>query len=122
MAHIVGEFKIVLGGDPGVGKTSFVQSYFTREFETKYTATQGVEIRSTVFYTNHGPIKLYLWDIAGQEKLGDSRYGYYKDADAAIIMFDVTSRITYKNILKWHKDITRIREKIPIVLVGNKVD
>lgn len=37
-------------------------------------------------------------------------------------MFDVTSRITYKNIPKWYKDLTRICEQIPIVLVGNKVD
>ena len=36
-------------------------------------------------------------------------------------MFDVTSRITYKNVPKWHKDLTRICENIPIVLVGNKV-
>jgi len=38
------------------------------------------------------------------------------------MMFDVTARITYKNIPKWHKDLTRICENIPIVLVGNKVD
>ena len=37
-------------------------------------------------------------------------------------MFDVTTRITYKNIPKWYKDLTRICENIPIVLVGNKVD
>jgi GTPase SAR1 family protein len=36
-------------------------------------------------------------------------------------MFDVTSRITYKNVPKWHKDLTRICENIPMVLVGNKV-
>ena len=36
-------------------------------------------------------------------------------------MFDVTSRITYKNVPKWHKDLTRICENVPIVLVGNKV-
>ena len=41
--------------------------------------------------------------------------------NCAIIMFDVTSRITYKNVPKWHKDLTRICENIPIVLVGNKV-
>lgn len=36
-------------------------------------------------------------------------------------MFDVTSRISYKNVPKWHKDLTRICENVPIVLVGNKV-
>jgi GTP-binding nuclear protein Ran len=40
----------------------------------------------------------------------------------AIIMFDVTSRTTYKNVPTWHRDITRVCEDIPIVLCGNKVD
>jgi GTP-binding nuclear protein Ran len=74
------------------------------------------------FYTNHGPIKLNLWDTAGQEKTGGLRESYYIGAHGAIIMFDVTSRITYKNIPKWYKDYTRICENTPIVIVGNKVD
>jgi len=87
-----------------------------------YSATQGVDVSTIIFYTNHGPIKLNLWDTAGQEKLGGLREGYYIGAHCAIIMFDVTSRITYKNVPKWYKDLTRICENIPIVLVGNKVD
>ena len=37
-------------------------------------------------------------------------------------MFDVTSRITYKNVPNWHRDLERVCENIPIVLCGNKVD
>ena len=40
----------------------------------------------------------------------------------AIIMFDVTSRVTYKNVPNWHRDLVRVCENIPIVLCGNKVD
>ncbi|KAI3963205.1 hypothetical protein MKX01_030335, partial [Papaver californicum] len=40
----------------------------------------------------------------------------------AIIMFDVTARLTYKNIPTWHRDLCRVCENIPIVLCGNKVD
>ncbi|EGR30953.1 ras oncogene family protein, putative [Ichthyophthirius multifiliis] len=118
----VAEFKIVLVGDGGVGKTTFVKRHQTGEFEKKYIATQGVNISSLILSTNHGPIKLNLWDTAGQEKLGGLREGYYIGAHAAIMMFDVTSRITYKNIPKWHKDLTRICDNIPIVIIGNKVD
>ena len=75
-----------------------------------------------IFYTNHGPIKLVIWDTAGQEKLAGLREGYYIGSHAAILMFDVTSRITYKNVAKWYKDMVRICDNIPIVLVGNKVD
>jgi len=79
-------------------------------------------VSTITFYTNHGAIKLHMWDTAGQEKLGGLREGYYVGAHCALIMFDVTSRITYKNVPKWYKDLTRICENIPIVLVGNKVD
>jgi len=50
------------------------------------------------------------------------RDGYYIGGQCAIIMFDVTSRITYKNVPNWHKDLVRVCENIPIVLCGNKVD
>ena len=116
------ELKLILVGDGGVGKTTFVKRHLTGEFEKKYIATQGVEVHPMEFFTSKGKIKFNVWDTAGQEKLSGLRDGYYIDAHCAIIMFDVCSRITYKNVPKWYKDITRICETIPIVLVGNKVD
>ena len=112
---------MILGGE-AVGKTSFVKKQISGLFEEKYIATQGVEVSSITFYTNHGPIKLGIWDTAGQEKLGGLREGYYIGANAAIIMFDVITRITYKNIPKWYKDLTRICDNIPIIFVGNKAE
>nr|P41914.1 RecName: Full=GTP-binding nuclear protein Ran; AltName: Full=GTPase Ran; AltName: Full=Ras-like protein TC4 [Tetrahymena pyriformis]BAA04849.1 Ran/TC4 [Tetrahymena pyriformis] len=119
---VVAEFKLVLVGDGGVGKTTFVTRHQTGEFEKRYIATQGVNVSNMILHTTKGAIRFNIWDTAGQEKLGGLREGYYIGADAAIMMFDVTSRITYKNIPKWHKDLTRICENVPIVLVGNKVD
>ena len=63
-----------------------------------------------------------MWDTAGQEKFGGLRDGYYINGQCGIIMFDVTSRITYKNVPNWHRDLVRVCENIPIVLTGNKVD
>ncbi|KAG5188458.1 GTP-binding nuclear protein Ran [Tribonema minus] len=116
------EFKLILVGDGGVGKTTFVKRHLTGEFEKKYVATLGVEVRPLVFHTNRGPIKFNVWDTAGQEKFGGLRDGYYIQGQCAIIMFDVTSRITYKNVPYWHRDLTRVCENIPIVLTGNKVE
>lgn len=70
------EFKLVLVGDGGVGKTTFVKRHLTGEFEKKYIATLGVEVHPMVFHTNHGAIKFNVWDTAGQEKLGGLRDGY----------------------------------------------
>lgn len=115
-------FKIVLVGDGGVGKTTFVKRHISGEFEKRYIATMGVEVHPIKFTTNFGEILMNVWDTAGQEKLGGLRDGYYIQGNAAIIMFDVTSRMTYKNVPQWHRDLVRVCENIPIVLCGNKVD
>lgn len=122
MAQQAPEFKLVLVGDGGVGKTTFVKRHLTGEFEKKYNATVGVEVHPLQFQTNRGLIVYNVWDTAGQEKFGGLRDGYYIGGQCAIIMFDVTSRITYKNVPNWHKDLVRVCENIPIVLCGNKVD
>ena len=92
-----------------------------------------------MFHTNRGAIRFNVWDTAGQEKFGGLRDGYYIQVcceiwfkgssykitfqgQCAIVMFDVTSRVTYKNVPNWHRDLVRVCENIPIVLTGNKVD
>lgn len=96
------------------------------------------------FVQNFGKIQFDVWDTAGQEKFGGLRDGYYINGQCGIIMFDVTSRITYKNVPNWHRtshalpqccrrsskltqtlwlgDLVRVCEQVPIVLCGNKVD
>ena len=79
-------------------------------------ATLGVEVHPLSFSTNFGTICFNVWDTAGQEKFGGLRDGYYIQGQCGIIMFDVTSRITYKNVPNWHRDLERVCENIPIVL------
>ena len=70
-------------------------------------ATIGVEVHPLDFTTNRGKLRFYCWDTAGQEKFGGLRDGYYIHGQCAIIMFDVTSRLTYKNVPTWHRDLCR---------------
>ncbi|CAH8370609.1 unnamed protein product [Eruca vesicaria subsp. sativa] len=115
-------FKLVIVGEGGTGKTTFVKRHLTGEFEKKYEPTIGVEVHPLDFFTNRGMIRFYCWDTAGQEKHGGLREGYYINSQCAVIMFDVTSRITYEKVPSWHRDLFRTCENIPVVLCGNKVD
>ncbi|KAJ1976493.1 GTP-binding nuclear protein gsp1/Ran [Dimargaris verticillata] len=115
-------YKLILVGDGGTGKTTFVKRHLYGEFDAKYNATIGVEIRPISFHTNQGPICFNIYDTAGQEKWGGLRDNYYTGSDCGIIMFDVTSRITYKNVPNWYRDITKICPNLPLVICGNKVD
>lgn len=110
-------------GDGGTGKTTFLKRHKTGEFEKKYVPTMGAEVRPLDFHTTHGAVRLVCWDTAGQEKLGGLRDCYYVAAQAAILFFDVTARITYKSLPSWYKDLVRVcGDGIPIVVVGNKCD
>ncbi|OAG29026.1 GTP-binding nuclear protein Ran [Nematocida displodere] len=114
--------KLVLIGDGGTGKTTFVKRHVTGEFTKQYIATVGAETYLLPFFTNHGTINYHVWDTAGQEKFGGLRDAYYIGSDCAIIMFDTTSRITYKNVPNWYRDLRHICPDIPVCLCGNKVD
>jgi GTP-binding nuclear protein Ran len=122
MMNAAPSFKVIIVGDGGTGKTTFVRRHLTGEFEKRYIATMGVEVHPLSFSTNMGNVIFNIWDCAGQEKFGGLRDGYYIMAQAAIIFYDQTSRVTAKNVSNWLRDVRRVCENIPIVLVGNKVD
>ncbi|KAL7646456.1 UNVERIFIED_CONTAM: hypothetical protein RMT77_003369 [Armadillidium vulgare] len=115
-------YKIVLVGDGGTGKSSFASRLNDGGFRKDYIATLGIEKHEILVETSQGNFKLIICDTAGQEKVGPLRDSYYEGIDGAVLFFDVTSRVTYKNVPLWHKDVTRVASNIPVVLCGNKMD
>ena len=73
---IQAKWKLVLVGDGGVGKTTFVKRHKTGEFEKKYVPTLGAEVNPIDFVTRKGRILFNVWDTAGQEKYAGLRDGY----------------------------------------------
>lgn len=122
MAVFVPEFKLILAGDGGVGKTTLMERLSTGNFKDRYIATIGVEVHPLEFHTNLGPIRFNVWDTGGQERYQNLRDGYYHHGQCAIIMFDVTSSLTYRTIPNLMRGLTRVCENIPIALIGNKID
>lgn len=115
-------YKVVLVGDGGVGKSTFVQRLGGGRFEGKYVATLGANVTPLRFETNHGPICLNIWDCAGQEKFGGLRDGYFTQAQGAIFMYDTTSDLTLANTKYWLADVKRVTGNLPAVLVASKCD
>ena len=115
--------KVVLVGNSGVGKTTYVNRLKTGEFRKFHIPTLGVETLSTVkFQTSHGPISFELWDTAGKERFSGLKDGYYMEADAFLILVDVCNSDSCNSINKWHHDVHRCCPSIPCVVVGNKSD
>ena len=115
-------FKIVLIGDAGVGKSAFLKRHRTGEFEKKYIATMGIDLIPLTFNTNYGQIILKMWDCAGQEKFGGLRDGDYQGAQGAIVMFDLGSRVTCRNVIPWIHNVRSVVPYIPVIICGNKCD
>lgn len=113
-------FKIILIGDEGVGKTSVVKRIHHDSFNKKYIPTMGVESTPLPFDTSRGEVVFNVWDCAGKEYY--PREYYYKGAQAAVIMFDLTSQKSYESVSSRYKSVCEICPLIPIAICGNKVD
>jgi small GTP-binding protein len=119
--------KVVIAGDGTVGKTSLVRRYCEGKFQTARVATIGVD-----FYTQRVPIcpapgeervvKLSIWDMAGQERFGIVRTGFYRGSQAAALVYDVTNLASLGNLKRWRDEVREAVPDLPFVVVGNKVD
>ena len=114
-------YKIVLFGDKGVGKTTFLKRHLTGEFSKSYIATLGVDVIPLRFNTNYGPLVFNVWDCAGDEKFKGLDDGYYINADGAILMFDQSSEVSPVSVGRLHNKFTRV-SKGPVILCGSKYD
>ncbi|PNF21590.1 Ras-related protein Rab-7L1 [Cryptotermes secundus] len=121
-------FKVIIIGDPTVGKTSFVQRYVENSYKRDYKGTVGVDFAlKVVKWSETRTAKLQLWDIAGQERFTWMTRVYYKDSHGCVIMFDLTNRNSFINSLKWKRDVdSKCRlpdgSPIPCMLLANKCD
>lgn len=117
------KFKIIVCGPKGSGKTTLCLKYLTKLFKSKLHATIGVDFFLGNMIFGDLDIKLRIWDFGGAERFEFLYSSYMKDADGALIIFDLKNEDNYLIIKKY---INQIRENagldIPFIIIGNKLD
>ena len=121
--------KVVIIGDPAVGKTSIMSMYIYNRFDQNSMPTLGAGFKTkpVPYNTKDGRedfMKLIIWDTAGQEKFDALTKMYFNGAEAAFIVYDVTDEESFNQTAKWERDLaeTDPLNKRLKYLVGNKVD
>ncbi len=117
-------FKIVLVGNGGVGKTTLRRRWMGEGFTTSYILTVGADFAVKTLNTPNGhEVKFQIWDLGGQPHFKEVRKTFYAGTAGALVVYDVTDRKSYADIFGWIEEMLKnINKKIPIVLVGNKID
>ncbi|MFX1379522.1 MAG: Rab family GTPase [Promethearchaeota archaeon] len=120
------QFKIIIVGDPNVGKTSLILRYTDNAFRRNYVPTLGVMVSDKIFKIDDIVIQLTLWDIGGQQKFQTMRQQFYRGSDAVFLVCDLTRTETFNNIPKWYSDVIEQlkdrREELLGYIIGNKKD
>jgi len=116
------KWKIVVIGDPSVGKTTLMLQYTQKKFRELYIPTVGVQVSRKIVKVDDYYCSLNIWDIAGQQKFSNVRRLFYEGADAVIIVFDIIEKQSFVNTSNWYNDYISLGNKNFGVLIGNKVD
>jgi len=116
-------FKVVLIGDGGVGKTALRRKFMGEGFDTAYIMTIGADFAvMNIDLPDGTQVKFQIWDLAGQPHFKAVRETFYRGTSGALLVYDVMRRNTFKNTVFWMEELIKNVGKVPVVLVGNKID
>mmetsp|Transcript_19419 Transcript_19419/g.32639 ORF Transcript_19419/g.32639 Transcript_19419/m.32639 type:complete len:271 (+) Transcript_19419:374-1186(+) len=116
--------KLILLGDSAVGKTKLVERFLMDGYKPHQLSTFALTLfRHNFKQPDTGEvIPVDIWDTAGQERFQNLHPSYFYQAHACILVFDVTRKVTYKNLELWHQSLTEYCNNIPCFVVANKID
>lgn len=117
-------YKIVLIGDPEVGKTSIRRKYMGKSFRADYLKTLGADFAAQKVNVEGESVLLTIWDLAGQSIFHGMRSSFYHGCKCALVVFDVTNPQTLENSYKWAEEAANYAKGSlkEIYLIGNKID
>jgi len=123
MAGIQHEVKLCVLGDSGVGKSSIVQRFVHNTFNPSVESTIGASFMTKCMLVDECTYKFNIWDTAGQERYRSLAPMYYRNAGAAIIVYDVTSQLTFQSVKGWIRELQlHGSSNVVMAIAGNKSD
>lgn len=115
--------KVVIMGSAGVGKTSLVTRYVEGRFASQTTTTTGAFFHSKKVTVDGTKVRLQIWDTAGQERFRSMAPMYYRGANAAILVYDITNASSFDDVKVWIDELKRNCDPdLLIFIVGAKAD
>ena len=121
---ILTNLKILIIGESGVGKSSLLLRFTDDQFDPDQEATIGVDFKVKVIDNNGNKVKLAIWDTAGQERFRTLTPSYYRGAQGAILVYDISSRESFQKVEDWLNELETYSTNHDLIkmLVGNKCD
>ena len=114
--------KVVLIGDAGTGKTSLLTRWVEDRFDPSQRATIGVAFKLVNFEYENEQHMIQIWDTAGQESFRSTSPLYCRNAQSAMVVFDITSKSSFDSLTEWIQILQQDNDDINFLIVGNKCD
>nr|MDO8132917.1 Rab family GTPase [Candidatus Njordarchaeum guaymaensis] len=115
-------FKVIVVGEGNVGKTSLVRRYVDRVYVQDVIPTIGVDLTTKIIPGYDVEKQLQIWDLGGQPHLRSVAELFFRGASGMIAVFDVTRKESLIQLNGWIERVRRVTGRIPLVIVGNKID
>ncbi|KAI4882542.1 hypothetical protein NFI96_034474 [Prochilodus magdalenae] len=116
-------FRMLLLGDSGVGKTCLLCRFTDNDFLSQHVSTVGVDFKMKTLQVDGIKVRAQIWDTAGQERYQTITKQYYRRAQGIFLVYDITSALSFHNVVKWASDIDEYASHtVQKILIGNKSD
>lgn len=117
-------FKYIIVGESSVGKSCLLLQFIDNRFKDSHDLTIGVDFGSKTIKLDDGTnVKVQIWDTAGQESFRSITKSYYRGSICALLVYDITRRSTFDNLVRWLEDLRDVAyNKMVVLLIGNKDD
>lgn len=117
------QMKFIIIGESSVGKTCIVNRFADNTFTDSFLTTVGVDFKIKTIEIDGVPIKIQIWDTAGQEQFHTITKSYYRGSHGILLVFDVSNRSTLTKTKMWMESIREAAsDDVTVVLIGNKKD